>query len=385
MSNKRKRNPAKFDPNQHGGSVASTRKPGLARRTRLTARVPEHLRLPAESAAGDRKDLPAHDAAQRIVTSATADWIGSAQADFGLSEDAHGGAVAAPWIASLVALGARVSRFAQRVPDRQLVVAISVPRRDFAAALVGCGWVLASPAPQLAKPVDILRGLMPHTPLRVVTDQSVITDFVLSFSEAFHPPRVVFKKHGWGWETDRFRAVTVLPALDKPVRVSRPVLGSIGILAGLEETWDARLASANAGLAIVGTLTRLNEDMTAFVTCGGTGPGSPTRLSELLLPFDTKAATWFTRTYPSVRLSDRLPLPSDVKAVVLDGAGAIKHLTEISAPIAICILDRSVADDTAGEIIVQLRNARSEPVSIRDDLGWSPPGGVEALAFSLPL
>jgi hypothetical protein len=244
---------------------------------------------------------------------------------------------------------------------------------------------MASPAPELEAPVDILRGLVPHTPVRVVTDQSVMTDFVLSFSEAFDPPRVVLKKHGWGWATDRFRAVKVLPALDKPVRVRRPVVGSIGTLAGLEETWNARLASANAGLAIVGTLTRLSEDMKAFVTCGGIVPGSPMRLSELLLPFDAKAATWFTRTYPSARLSDRLPLPSDVEAVVLDGAGAIKHLTEIAAPIVICILDRSVADDTAGEIIIQLRNARSEPLSIPDDLGWSPPGGVEALAFLLPL
>lgn len=260
-----------------------------------------------------------------------------------------------------------------------------MPRRDFAAVLVGCGWVMRNPVPQLEKPVDVLRRLVPYTPLRVVTDQSVITDFVLSFSEATDPPRVVFKKSGWGWPIDRFRAVAVLPALDIPVRVRRPILGDIRTLAGLEETWNARLASANAGLAIVGTRTRLSEDMKTFVTCGGTGPGPPTRMSDLLLPFDMKAATWFTRTYPSARLIDHLPLPSDVQAVVLDGAGAIKYLAEIAAPVVICILDRSVADDTAGEMIVQLRNARSEPVSIQEGLGWSPPGGVEALAFSLAL
>lgn len=381
MSNKRKRSGAKFDPDRHGGGLASTHKPGLARRPRLTARVPEHLRLPAESALGDRKD----QAAPPLVMPVAADWLGSAQAELGLSDYAHRQALYAPWIPHLVALGARASRYAQCERDRQLVVAISVPRRDFAAVLVGCGWVMTNPAPQLEKPVDVLRGLVPHTPLRVVTDQSVIADFVLSFNEATDPPRVVFKKSGWGWTTDRFRAVTVLPALDKPVRGERPILGSIRTLAGLEETWNARLASANAGLAIVGTLTRLSEDMKAFLTCGGTGPGSTTRLSDLLLPFDTNAATWFTRTYPSVGLTHHLPLPSDVQAVVLDGLGAIKHLTQIAAPVVICILDRSVANDTAGEIVMQLRNARSEPLSIREDLGWSPPGGVEALAFSLAL
>ena len=67
------------------------------------------------------------------------------------------------------------------------------------------------------------------------------------------------------------------------------------------------------------------------------------------------------------------------------GAGAVKYLTEIEAPLVICILDRSVADDAAGEIVVQLRNVRGKPYSLKENLGWRPPTGVEALAFTVPL
>ena len=47
----------------------------------------------------------------------------------------------------------------------------------------------------------------------------------------------------------------------------------------------------------------------------------------------------------SARFSDYLPLPRDVRAAILDGAGAIKHVAEVEAPVVICILDRSVADE----------------------------------------
>ncbi|MCP5120385.1 MAG: hypothetical protein GY953_57045, partial [bacterium] len=77
--------------------------------------------------------------------------------------------------------------------------------------------------------------------------------------------------------------------------------------------------------------------------------------------------------------------PAEARACVLDGAGAIKYLTEIETPVVVCVLDRSVSDDAAGEMVVQLRNSRGEPVSIPDELGWRAPDGIEAMAFSVPL
>lgn len=322
-----------------------------------------------------------------------------------LSEDAFGPAEAAPWIGPLVALGSRASRYVGKLSGHQLIVAISVPQRDFAAALVGCGWVLSSPAPQLRAPLDTLRVLEPNTPVRVVTEREVIADYFTRLNEDTDPPRVQLGR--WQWQVPKIKAVAKLSALQEPVRAPRPSAGSIARLARLEATWNERLAAPAADLAIVGTLKWLLEDFAAFLTKEGEsmmpdavtdfirkaqadgktmqrGPGSDS-IAGLLLPEGRKVATWFTRLYPSSRLAEQLPLPEDIRCAILDGAGAIKYLVEIEAEVVICILDRSVADETAGEIVVQLRNSRGEPLSVMEDLCWRPPAGVEALAFTVAL
>lgn len=299
-----------------------------------------------------------------------------------LAEDSKGQAEAAPWIGPLLALGTRVARFISNHPERQLVIAISVPNRDFAAALIGCGWVMASKVPVLPDPLETLRSIVPGTPLRAVNDQNVITGFFSSLNESTNPPRIRFA--GSTWLTDRFRALAVLPELDAPERTSRPQFGSVGRLAHLDQDWDARLAAPAADLAIVGTVAWLKEDFNAGLSCEGDGmTAAPIR--DLLLPDIGRVATWFTRIYSSARLAEHLPLPAKVRCVILDGGAAIKYIAEIEAPALICILDRSVADETAAEILVQFRNTRGEPISIQEDLGWHAPTGVEALAFTAAL
>lgn len=299
-----------------------------------------------------------------------------------LAEDASGQAVAAPWIEPLLTLGTRAARFIGDHPERQLVVAISVPSRDFAAALIGCGWVMASEAATLPDPLETLRSIGPGTPLRVVNDQHVISEFFSSLNESANPPRAQFSRSTW--RTDRFRALAVLPELEAPEKTLRPQFGSVGRFAHLDKDWDARLAAPAADLAIVGTVTWLKEDFNAGLSCEGDGmTGTPIR--DLLLPNVGRVATWFTRVYSSARLAEHLPLPGNIRSVILDGAAAIKYIAEIEAPALICILDRSVADETAAEILLQLRNTRGEPISIQEDLGWRAPTGVEALAFTAAL
>ena len=155
-------------------------------------------------------------------------------------------------------------------------------------------------------------------------------------------------------------------------------------MAGIDKDWEARLAAPAADLAIVGTMTWLKEDFAGFL-CRECDDGEPTPIVDLLLPNVGNHATWFTRVYASARFAEQLPLPADVRAVILDGAGAIKYLAEVETRVVICILDRSVADETAAEIVVQTRNTRGEPVSVVADLGWRVPAGVEALAFTVAL
>ena len=155
-------------------------------------------------------------------------------------------------------------------------------------------------------------------------------------------------------------------------------------MARLDLAWDARLARPAADLAIVGTLTWLKDDFEAHLARENDQLPS-SRIGSLLMPKSRRAATWYTRVYASARLADQLPIPEDVTAVILDGNGAIKYLAEIEVPVVICVLDRSVADETAAELIIQLRNTRGEPLSLSGDIGWHPPTGVEALAFTAAL
>lgn len=299
-----------------------------------------------------------------------------------LSEDPDLAGRAAHWIGPMVVLGSRAVRHHRRAGDRQLVIALSVPKREFAAALIGCGWVLASDAPTLPDPLDTLRTMQPGQQLRAVNSSQVIAGTFSFLDERSSPPRAQFA--GTPWCVDKIRALAALGEQDTQVREPRPEPGSIEHMAGLDLAWDARLALPAADLAIVGTLKWLDQDFDAYLT-KEEDVLPPSSIRSLLKPKVTKVATWFTRLFPSARLADHLPLPKDLNAVIMDGNGAIKYLGEIEVPVVICVLDRSVADETAAELVTQLRNTRGEPLSLSDDLGWSPPTGVEALAFTVAL
>lgn len=314
----------------------------------------------------------------------------SPQVKLWISDKSETPGTAAFWIGPLVALGGLASRRMEEMPGHQLIVAVSVPRRDFAAVLVGCGWVLAGSAPHLDAPLEVLRRLSTDSPVRLVVEKEIVSDYFVRIHNVADP-RVVL--HNSSWLGSKIRAVAPLPSLEAPVRAPRPRIGSVARLVRLEASWDSRLASPPADLAIVGTRKWLQDDLKASIGVDVESVGDSTNyanseadsIAGLLLPNSEGAATWSTRLFASSRLADQLPLPREVRAAVLDGAGAIKYLTEIEAPLVICILDRAVADDAAGEIVVQLRNVRGEPYSLHEKLGWRPPTGVEALAFTVPL
>jgi hypothetical protein len=300
-----------------------------------------------------------------------------------LSEEAFGVAEPAPWIGPLVALGKLVSRYAGQLSGRQLVVVISVPQRDFTAVLISCGWMLASPAPLLDPPLETMRQLTRGVPIRMVTEREVITDHFSELDERQGTPRLHLMRSRW--QADKIRALAVLNNLEAAERQERPTCGSVGALARITESWDSRLCKPPQDLAIVGTLAWLGNDLGAFLTRDGNGPHVPTRLASFVLPTYQRAATWSTRLLAASKLADKLPLPTEIRAVVLDGSGATKYLAEIESQVVIVILDRSSTDETASEIVVQLRNTRGAHLSVRDDLGWPPPVGIEALAFTVPL
>lgn len=282
------------------------------------------------------------------------------------------------------------SRLSATLSARQLIVAVSVPSRDFAATLIGCGWVLDREALDLGNPLETLRRMNPETPVRLVAEQDVIVDYFIEFHDG-NDPRI--KLRGSQWWGSKIRAVAELEAPVESLRMPRPRLGNVGRWWNLEGTWDNWLASPIADLAIVGTVKWLREDLASGIGREGEQASHRGDIAEfqantiggLLLPHEDSAATWHTRLISSSSLAEHLPLPKEVRAAVLDGAGAIKHLSEVETPVVFCILDRSIADETAGEIVKQHRNTRGEPGSLTEDVGGRLSPGVEAMVFTVAL
>ena len=136
-------------------------------------------------------------------------------------------------------------------------------------------------------------------------------------------------------------------------------------------------------LALVGTSKWLREDLQAAIRNGASVGDSGTTLGTYVLPYDDRAATWSTPVITAARLGEGEALPESCIAVILDRYGAIKYLNEITTPIVVCIVDRSVADESAAETIIEARHNNSRPVSVVDELQWRPPTAVEALAFTV--
>ncbi len=298
-----------------------------------------------------------------------------------LSENPESAPVRSSWIGPILALGTRLSRTADDFNGRQLVVAISVPRRSYAAALVGTGWTLARPPAQIiTDPLTVLRQAVPRAHYRAANATHVISGPFNCLDESRSQARASLVGQ---WAVDRLEGVAPVAEADLAEKMPRPPIGSIGRMTGVDRDWVRRLIAPAADLAIVGTKSWLNEDLEAVLSRGDDLDGD--LLSTLLLPRADKSATWFSRIYSSSGFAEELPLPEDLCLTILDGQGAIKYLNEVLSPIVVCVFDRSVADESAAEQVVQLRNSRGEPIELSTQLGWTPPLGVEALAFTVAL
>jgi hypothetical protein len=292
-----------------------------------------------------------------------------------LAEDPLGNVVTADWIGKVFMLGRLAARWPRTHADSQLVVVLSVPVRDFAAVLVGCGWMTATAAPSIPPIREVLASLPLHAPVRVVTPSKVLAAYFGGVNVAKDRARF-----STDWQIEKLQAVLPLESLDAPRSQPIPVPGVISRLTGIDKDWSARLCSPPQDLALVGTLKWLEEDLTAFL-----GRGDEREpVANILLPAGPRAATWSTRIYPASQLEVELPSAA-VRAVVLDGASATRYLAAIETPVVVSILDRSIADDSVPEAVMSYRNARGQPVSLEHDLRWKPPAGVEVLGFEVPL
>lgn len=287
----------------------------------------------------------------------------------------------APWIGSFVGLGSLLRRYLPNLEGRQLVLGVSVPRRDYAAALVGSGWMLSSPAPTLDDPLAVFEASDRSTYLRAVTDKLIVSGPFCKVEAHSGGARVL--TGGTLLPLDRFRAVSVLDDEAESAVSKVPDGGYLAELTGAGASWLGRLAAPSMDLALVGTSKWLREDLQAAVGEGARVDDAGTALSNYVLPYDSRVATWSTPVITAARLGEGYTLPEACRAVILDGYGAIKYLNDITVPVVVCIVDRSVADESAAETVIEARHNHSQPVSLVDKLGWRPPPAVEVLAFTV--
>jgi hypothetical protein len=289
----------------------------------------------------------------------------------------------APWIGSFIVLGSRLRHYAPKLDGRQLVAAVSVPQRDYAAALIASGWMISSPEPKLAEPIDTFRTATRATYLRAVTSNRIYAGAFAWLQAGPIEPRVLVA--GKTLPVARFEAVAELDGPVESTHSELPAPGFLGQLVGASPSWAQRMAAPPTDLALVGTAKWLSDDLEACIGNAADPTDAPCPLSNYVLPIVKGAATWSTPVVSALRLADEPDLVGRYQAVILDGYGAIKYLNDVRAPIVVCVVDRSVADESAAETIMEARSSNSRPIGLKDELQWYPPVGVEALAFTVAL
>ncbi|WP_448006149.1 hypothetical protein [Agromyces bauzanensis] len=298
---------------------------------------------------------------------------------FSLAENAESEPVQVTWAGSYLALGARLARYVDSLDRKQLVVALSVPRRDYVAALVGAGWTLTRPAQGGAgDPLRIARELGSHAWCRALNASYVYVGELRELNETASPARMRYA--GSHFQVNNFLRMAPSVALEGERRQQRPWPGSVVRYTGAIRDWEDRLVAPTQDLALVGIESRVRADLEAVLCRVGDEDGD--RLDTLLMPWRRDAATWFSRIYSSARLEEA---PHGYSAVVLDGQGAIKYVAEILSPIVVCVIDRSVADETQAENLVNMRLTEGTAVDVSELLGWRPPVGIEIMGFEVRL
>lgn len=286
--------------------------------------------------------------------------------------------VPAPWAGALIALGAAAAR--RRANNGwQLVVAVSVPLRDYAALLVACGWLLAQPEIGTPDVVADAAQISSGTPVRMATTQFLVADRFHGLDSARSEPR--FHIGGSWWKASLVKAIRPDDVLDdrrfKRMPMAPP--GDLATLAQQAASWHARWCTPSMDVAVIGTQTRLAAELSAVAGLHSRGAGYD-RLGDVLRPDDGTSPSWASIILPGGK-EDPPPIPAETSLAVLDGSTGIRWLSEISTPVVVAVLDRSSDDESPGEIVLQ-RRASGREVPLRE-LGWKPGPGMEALAFEV--
>lgn len=287
----------------------------------------------------------------------------------------------APWACGLVELGAKLNEYTHVPPERQLIVALSVPSRKYVASLLSAGWVLASQPPDLPQPTKILKEAEPGLALRLVNATHIIHGKFRSYDEQSRTPRFRFAESAW--EISSVRALAYADDFEGTKKTQRPILDGMEQILDNPNNWDNILARPASDLSIVGRFSQILSDLETKVSTTRSTFGTP--LGNIVLPKNDRSATWFTRLYSSAKLGSNEVPDVTTRAVILDGTTAINSVSLNESPLIITIHNRDAIDTSSMDLVMQYRNNRGQPIELLDELKWRNVAGIEVVAFTVKL
>lgn len=300
------------------------------------------------------------------------------------------------WAAWLSELGAWAGNLA--LEGVRGTIALSVPVREYASVLLGCGVVYATFRPQLNRSSNgsqfAKAALLPpgRYAVRLIPTHSS-TAFVGILNEtSTKRGQEGYNVSGAWFPADRYR-IDVLQWPDDPAnfrgqtRISEQLeVGLAGDTVGLLPGQLADFCGfSSLHCAIVGNSATLKRESEMLVTASQTARPMP--FSALLRPRTIQETA---RQFRSVLLSSRDPLDDyrkflarrRAKVAILDGALSVSRwLTTALAPINIGLVERTaVSADIAGDVLYRDRARSVRDLPLPPDLARIP-SGIEVLAW----
>lgn len=277
--------------------------------------------------------------------------------------------IVADWAASLFTLGGTLRALAR--PCTKLTVALSLPALDMVAVCIAAGWRITG---STSSPVSDLREIPEGTPVRLLAGRNVIGDRFFGISPDARRMHVGKSKWQLGPHTEIFVAADLTS--ERFGRAAIPESGAVARRYLSPAEWRRFHTGGAPDLKIIGTKTRLLAECDFRVGVPGV-PGTD-EFGALIQPDDGRGCVWSCEIEAAATM-DKLPQSKPGTMQILEGGTAIRWLPESNADVTVCLVDRSAADESAADTITQTR-ATSVPVT-PEELGWTPPAAIEALAF----
>ena len=318
------------------------------------------------------------------------DSHGSRKNGFFLSERPYESFAAGEWIYQLVALGSRLSKYINFVESEQVIVVISVPSREFVAALIAYGWVLEKPVRPRMLPLEVIRLAQPGEIVRLVNKEEVVCgrfDRIDCLKESGTGARVIVSGHKWA--VKRLSAAAIVanaPVGDGELRRKKLHLLRNNLSAVDDnDRWDRWLATMSEDIAIIGPKKRLNADLEVSLLRSETDDVSAGAIRRVVIPNEPDAAVWNTGIFSPSNLSEDSAIIGQKQLVILDGSEAISLLEDVSSPLVVCIFDRQKPHQWACDYLRAQKAYSCELIDLAEKVRWTPLPGIEATAFRVKL